>query len=64
MSWWRDVRVIVLARIVLRLAADLIGLAALTIRPWRSAKAENLLLRRQLALYKERGVTLRSLPIL
>ena len=47
---------IVLARIVLRLLADLAGLVALSLRPRRSVEAENLFLRRQLALYHERGV--------
>src|SRR5438876_4450539 len=41
---------------VLRLIADLIGLLVLTVRPRRSIEAENLVLRRQLALFKERGV--------
>jgi putative transposase len=44
------------ARMVLRLLADLIGLLPLTFRPRRSVEAENLVLRRQLALFKERGV--------
>jgi len=48
--------VISFVRIVLRLAADLVGLAVLAIRPRWSVEAENLVLRRQLALYKERGV--------
>jgi putative transposase len=48
--------VIAFARIVLLFVADLIGLALLTLRPRRSVEAENLVLRRQLALYKERGV--------
>jgi putative transposase len=48
--------VIALARIILRLTADLIGLLVLTTRPRRSIEAENLVLRRQLALFKERGV--------
>jgi len=47
--------VIVLARIVLRIFADLAGLVVLSLRPWRSVEAENLFLRRQLALYLERG---------
>ena len=47
---------IVLLRIVLRLLADLAGLVALSVRPRRSLEAENLVLRRQLALFKERGV--------
>ena len=41
---------------VLRLVADLIGLLVLTVRSRRSIEAENLVLRRQLALFKERGV--------
>jgi hypothetical protein len=48
--------VIAFARIVLVLLADLVGLALLAIRPRRSIEAENLVLRRQLALYKERAV--------
>jgi transposase InsO family protein len=45
-----------LARIVLRLLADLAGLVGLWLAPRRSVTAENLFLRRQLALYRERGV--------
>src|SRR5260370_23745127 len=45
-----------LARMVARLLVDLFGLLALTVRPRRSIEAENLVLRRQLALFKERGV--------
>src|SRR6516164_4746483 len=41
---------------VLRLLADLIGLLILTARSRRSIHAQNLVLRRQLALFKERGV--------
>jgi hypothetical protein len=48
--------VIALARIALRLPADLTGLVALSLRPRRSVEAENLFLRRDLALYRERGV--------
>jgi putative transposase len=47
--------VIGLLRIVLRLLADLAGLIALLVRPRRAIEAENLVLRRQLALFKERG---------
>lgn len=47
---------IAIARIVLGLLADLAGLVALTIRSRRSVEAENLVLRRQLALFRERGV--------
>ena len=46
---------IVLARIVLRLFADLGSLVVSSLRPRRSVEAENLFLRRQLALYLERG---------
>jgi DNA-binding XRE family transcriptional regulator len=48
--------VIVFLQVILRLLADLVGLIALSIRPRRSIEAENLFLRRQLALYKERGL--------
>jgi transposase InsO family protein len=47
---------IAFARIVLGLLADLFGLVALMMRPRRSVAAENLVLRRQLALFQERGV--------
>jgi hypothetical protein len=53
---WHDPGVIAFARIVLLLLADLIGLTVLALRPTRSVEAENLVLRRQLALYKERGM--------
>jgi hypothetical protein len=48
--------VIALARIVLRLLADLAGLVVLSLEARRSIEAENLFLRRQLSLYHERGV--------
>jgi transposase InsO family protein len=48
--------VIAFARIVLQLLADVVGLVVLWIRPRRSLEAENLVLRRQLGLFKERGV--------
>jgi len=47
---------IAFACMVLRVLADLIGLLVLTVRSRRSIQAENLVLRRQLALFKERGV--------
>ena len=50
-----DAGVITFARIVLQFLADLVGLALFAIRPRRSVEAENLILRRQLALFKERG---------
>jgi hypothetical protein len=51
--------VIALAHLVLQLLAGLVGLTALSIKPRRSLEAETLLLRRQMALYKERGIELR-----
>jgi hypothetical protein len=48
--------VIVLARIVFRLLADLAGLVVFSLRRRRSVEAENLFLRRELALHQERGV--------
>jgi len=51
----------VLARIGLRLLADLAGLVALSLRPRRFVEAENLFLRRELALYQERRVKLRRI---
>ena len=53
---WHDRGVIALARIVVRLLADLAGLVVLSLRPRRSIEAENLFLRRELALYQERAV--------
>jgi hypothetical protein len=57
--------VIAFARIVLRLLADVVGLAVFSIRLRRSIEAENLLQRRQLALYQEmgfgRGASMRQL---
>jgi hypothetical protein len=47
--------VIALARIVAQMLADLAGLVGLWLAPRRSVAAENLFLRRQLALYRERG---------
>ena len=52
---------IALASMIARLIADLVGLLVLSARPRRSIEAENLLLRRQLALFKERGVTPRRI---
>jgi putative transposase len=48
--------VIACIEIVLGLVADVVGLAVLAIRPQWSLEAENLVLRRHLALFKERGV--------
>ena len=52
---------IVLLRIIVRLLADLTGLIALSVRPRRAIEAENLVLRRQLALFKEPGMKLRRI---
>jgi hypothetical protein len=48
--------VIAFLQIIVRLLADLVGLSALSLRPRRSIEAENLFLRRELALFKERGI--------
>jgi hypothetical protein len=48
--------VIALAHILFRLLTDLLRLLVLSARRKRSLEAENLFLRRQLALYKERGI--------
>ena len=46
---------IAFTRIVLLLLGDLVTLALLAMRPGRAIEAENFVLRRQLALYHERG---------
>jgi putative transposase len=48
--------VIAFLQIIVRLLADLVGLIALSVKPRRSIEAENLFLRRELALFKERGI--------
>jgi hypothetical protein len=53
---WHYKSVIVLFQIVLRLLTDLIALTALAFRRRRAIAAEILVLRRQLALYTERGI--------
>ena len=53
---WHDKSVIVLFQIVLRLLIDLIALTAIAFRHRRAMAAEILVLRRQIALYKERGI--------
>lgn len=45
-----------LAKIAIQLITDALRFCVLMFRPIRSVQAENLFLRRQLALYKERGV--------
>jgi hypothetical protein len=53
---WHHKSVIALFHIVLRLLIDLIALTALALRQRRATAAEILVLRRQIALYKERGI--------
>ena len=53
---WHDKSVIALFQIVLRLLVDLIALTALAFRQRWATAAEVLVLRRQIALYKERGI--------
>ena len=47
---------IAVTHIFFRFLADLLRLLLLSVRRKRSLQAENLFLRRQLALYKERGI--------
>jgi putative transposase len=47
---------IAFAQIVVRLMADVVGLVMLAMTPRRSLQAQNLFLRRELALYRERGI--------
>ena len=56
MRLWHDRRVNAFLQIVLRLLTDVACLVAFSCRPRRSLEAENLFLRRQLALYRERGI--------
>jgi len=51
-----DARVDRLRSIVLVLLADVVGSMRLAIRPRQAIAAENLVLRRQLARYEERGM--------
>src|SRR5271170_1193906 len=53
---WHHESVIALFQIVLRLLIDLVALTALGFRQRRASAAEILVLRRQLALYAERGI--------
>ncbi len=47
---------VVLIRIAVQLLADAAGFAVLLFRPNQSVEAENLFLRRQLGLFKDRGI--------
>ena len=53
---WHHKSVIGLFQIVLRLLTDLIALTVFAFRQRRATAAEILVLRRQIALYKERGI--------
>jgi putative transposase len=53
---WHHKSVVALFQVVLRLLVDLIALTALALRQRRATAAEILVLRRQLALYRERGI--------
>jgi len=53
---WHHELVIALLQVVLRLLADLLALASLVVKPRRTTAAEILILRRQLAVYKEHGI--------
>jgi hypothetical protein len=53
---WHDERMVTLVRIALRLIEDALRWVVLLFRSTESVHAENLFLRRQLALYIERGV--------
>jgi putative transposase len=53
---WHHKSVIALFHIVLRLLIDLIAMTTLASRQQRATAAEILVLRRQIALFKERGI--------
>ena len=53
---WHDRRVIALLEVSRQLLADVLRFAIVALRPTRVVSAENLFLRRQLAMYVERGV--------
>ena len=56
LTLWHDERMASFARIALRLIEDALRWAVLLFRSTKSVEVENLFLRRQLALYIERGV--------
>jgi hypothetical protein len=53
---WHDERMLQLARAIVGVVSDLLSLLALFMRSSRAIRAENLVLRRQLARYIERGI--------
>ena len=53
---WHDVRMVTLIKIVAQLLADVAQFAVLQFRSTLSVEAENLFLRWQLDLFKERGI--------
>jgi transposase InsO family protein len=58
---WHHQSVIVLFQMVVRLLIDFIALTALAFRQRRASAAEILVLRRQIALYQERGIKRRRI---
>ena len=52
---WQASAMVALIRILLHLMLDMGRLVLLACRPRRSIESENLILRRHLALYKEKG---------
>ena len=61
---WHDDRMVWLVRIVVALLADAFRLVLLCLRSSSAIRAENLVLRKQLAQYIERGVKPRGALIL
>jgi len=57
---WHDERMVAFIKIAVHLLADAVRFSILLFRPTRPVQAENLFLRRQLALFKERGIQPRS----
>ena len=54
---------IALVKIALQLLADVLWFVIVALRPSRAVVAENLFLRRQLALYQERGAKPRRIDV-
>jgi putative transposase len=63
MLLWHDERMVTLLAVVVRLVEDALRWLGLLCRSPKSLEAENLFLRRQLALYIERGVKPRRLDV-
>jgi putative transposase len=60
---WHDDRMVALIKIAVHLLAGAARFSILLFRPTRSVQAENLFLRRQLALFKERGIQPRRIDV-